>query len=67
MRKATLVKEQLLRQSVHIEKSYLNKTGYPVFRCCTKRNSPLVVALGQRKIHLNSDRHQAVHRDKVDP
>ena len=30
MRKATLVKVQLLRQSVHIEKSYLNKTGYPV-------------------------------------
>ena len=38
-----------------------------VTRCCTKRNSPLLVALGQRKTHLNSDRHKAVHQRKVDP
>ena len=35
--------------------------------CCTRRNSPLVVALGQQKIHMNSDRHQAVHKGKIDP
>ena len=30
MRKVTLVPGQLLRQSIHMEKSYLNKTSYPV-------------------------------------
>ena len=30
MRKATLSLGQLLRQSVHMEKSYLNKMGCPV-------------------------------------
>ena len=36
-------------------------------KCCRTRNLPLVVALGQRKIHVNSDRRQAVHQGKVDP
>ena len=50
MRKITLAPGQLLR-SVHMEKSYLGKAGYP----------------GQRKTHVNSYRRQTVHRVKVDP
>ena len=38
-----------------------------VTRCFRTRNSPLVVALGQRKIHVNSDRCQAVHQAKLVP
>ena len=58
MRKTTLATGQLLR-FVHMEKSYLGKEGYPV--------SPLEVAPGQRKTHVNSHRSQTVHRGKVDP
>ena len=61
--KTALVSWQLLR-SVHMEKSYLNKAGYPVLY---DGNPPLEVAPGQRKTHVNSYRHQTVHRDKVDP
>ena len=50
MRKTTLAPGQLL-SSVHIEKSYHGKAGYP----------------GQRKTHVNSHRRQTVHRGKVDP
>ena len=56
MRKTALAPGQLLR-SVHMEKSYLGKAGYP----------PLEVAPGQRKTHVNSYRRQTVHRGKVDP
>ena len=56
MRKTTIAPGQLLR-SVHMEKSYLGKAGYP----------PLEVAPGQRKTHVNSYRRQTVHRGKVDP
>ena len=53
MCKTTLAPGQLLR-SVHMEKSYLGKAGYP--RCCTTGNPPLEVAPGQRKTHVNSYR-----------
>ena len=56
MRKTTLAPGQLLR-SVHMEKSYLAKVGYP----------PLEVGPEQRKTHVNSYRRQTVHRGKVDP
>ena len=36
-------------------------------RCCTMRNLPLEDALGQRQTHVNSYRHQTMHRGKVDP
>ena len=67
----TLALGQLLC-SVHEEKSYLGKAGYPVLyngvtRCCTTGNLPLEVAPGQRKTHVNSYRRQTVHRGKVDP
>ena len=35
--------------------------------CCTTGNSPLKVAPGQRKTHVNSYRRPTVHRGKVDP
>ena len=57
MRKTTLAPGQLLR-SVHMEKSYLGKAGYPVL---------YKVAPGQQKTHVNSYRSQTMHRDKVDP
>ena len=38
-----------------------------ITRCCTMGNPPLEVAPGQRKTHVNSYRHQTVHRSKVDP
>ena len=38
-----------------------------VTRACTTGNPPLEVAPGQRKTHMNSYRHQTVHRGKVDP
>ena len=63
MRKTTLAPGQLLR-SVHMEKSYLGKAGYPVLY---KGNPPLEVAPGQRKAHVNSYRRQTVQRGKVDP
>ena len=59
MRKTALAPGQLVR-SVHMEKSYLGKTGYPVLY------PPLEVAPGQRKTHVNSYRRQTVHRGKVD-
>ena len=62
MRKTTLAPGQLLR-SVHMEKNYLGKAGYPVF---TTGNAPLEVAPGQRKTHVNSYRRQTMHRRKVD-
>ena len=61
MRKATLAPGQLLR-SVHMEKRYLGKAGYPVLY----NEEPLEVAPGQRKTHMNSHRRQTVHRGKVD-
>ena len=61
MCKAALAPGQLLR-SVHMEKGYLGKAGYPVLY-----NPPLEVAPGQRKTHVNSYRRQTVHRGKVDP
>ena len=60
MRKTTLAWGQLLR-SVHMEKSYLGKTG------CTTGNPPLEVAPGPGEIHVNSYRRQTMHRGKVDP
>ena len=65
MRKTTLAPGQLLR-SVHMNKSYLGKAGYPV-QYCTMGNPPLEVAPGQRETHVNSYRRQTVHRGKVDP
>ena len=59
MRKTTLAPGQLLR-SVHMEKS-------TSARCCATGNSPLEVAPGQRKTHVNSYRRQTVHRGRVDP
>ena len=56
MRKTTLAPGQLL-PSVHMEKSYLGKAGYPV---------SLEVAPGQRKTHMNSYRRQTMHGGKVD-
>ena len=56
MCKTSLAPGQLLR-SVHMEKSYLGKAGY----------SPLEVAPGQRKTHVNSYKRQTVHQGKVDP
>ena len=47
MRKATLAKGQLLRQSVHTEKSYLNKTGNLVLY---NGNLSLVVALSSEDL-----------------
>ena len=61
MRKAALAPGQLLR-SVHIEKSYLGKAGYPVLN-----NPPLEVAPGQRKTHVNSYRRQTVPEAKLTP
>ena len=63
MRKTTLAPGQLLH-SFHMEKSYLGKAGFPVFRT---GNPPLEVASGQRKTHVNSYRRQTVRRGKVDP
>ena len=63
MRKTTLAPGQLLR-SVHMEKSYLGKAGYPVLY---NGNLPLEVAAGQRKTHVNSYRRQTMHQGKVDP
>ena len=63
MRKTTLAPGQLLR-SVHMEKSYLGKAGYPVLY---NGNQPLEVAPGQRKTHVNSNRLHTVDRGKVDP
>ena len=63
MRKTTLAPGQPLG-SVHLEKSYLGKAGYPVLYkgYPASRSFP-----GQRKTHLNSYRRQTVHRGKVDP
>ena len=63
MRKTTLGPRQLLR-SVHMEKVTSARQVTP---CCTTGNPPLEVAPGQRKTHVNSYRHQTVHRGKVDP
>ena len=64
MNKTILAPGQLLR-SVHMEKSYLGKAGYP--QCCTTGNPPLEVAPGQQKTHVNSYRCQTMHRGKIDP
>ena len=63
MCKTTLALGQLLR-SVHMEKITLARW---VTQCCTTGNPPLEVALGQRKTHVNSYRHQTMHQGKVDP
>ena len=63
MRKTALAPGHILR-SVHMEKSYLGKAGYPVL---DNGYPPLEVAPGQRKTHVNSYRRQTVHRGKVDP
>ena len=63
MHKTTLAPGQLLR-SVHMEKSYLSKAGYPVLY---NGYPPVEVAPRQRKAHVNSCRRQTVHRGKVDP
>ena len=63
MRETTLAPGQLLR-SVHMQKSYLGKAGYPVLY---NGYPPHKAALGQRKTRVNSYRHQTVHRGKVDP
>ena len=34
---------------------------------CSMGNLPLEVALGQRQTHVNSYRHQTMHRGNVDP
>ena len=62
MRKTAFAPGQLLR-SVHMERSYLGKAGYPVYT----GKPPLEVAPGQRKTHVNSYRRQTMHRGKVDP
>ena len=63
MRQTTLDPGQLLL-SVHTEKSYFVKAGYPVLY---NGYPPLEVALGQRKTQVNSYRRQTMHRGKVDP
>ena len=63
IRKTTLALGQLLR-SVHMEKSYHGKAGYPVLY---NGYPPLEVAPGQQKTHVNSYRRQTMHRGKVDP
>ena len=57
---ATLALGQLLC-SVHMKKVTWARR---VTRCC---NPPLKVAPGQRKLHVNSYRRQAVQRGKVGP
>ena len=63
MRKTALAPGQLLR-SVHMEKSYHDKAGYPVLYkgLPASRSYP-----GATKTHLNSYRRQTVHRGKVYP
>ena len=68
MRKTTLALWQL-SHSVRTEKNYLGKAVTGVvstgcYRCC---KSPLEVAPGQQKTHVNSYRRQTMHRGKVDP
>ena len=64
MRKITLAPGELLR-SVHMEKSYLGKSGLPgvVQRVTRLWKLPL----GNKKTHVNSCRRQTVHRGKIDP
>ena len=57
MRKTTLPLGQLLR-SVHMEKGYLGKAGYPVLY----NGSPT-----SRSCALNSYKRQTVHQAKDDP
>ena len=62
MHKTTLALGQLLR-SVHMEKSYHGKAGYPVL---ANRLKKLPYA-GRWKTRVNSNRRRTVHRGKVNP
>ena len=66
LRKTALAPGQLLHSVQHGEKLPRQGKG-KLPRCCTKGNPPLKVAPGQRKAHVNSYKHQTVHRGKVDP